>query len=104
MKMEETECPGTSAYKIQTPRYHPKERMQHPQHGESLKSRIFVQFVEILGSLKISKEIVNDFRFEQAVDGGGSVTNMTPACHIDIVETSESNEQNPRVKKDMFVL
>jgi hypothetical protein len=52
-----------------------------------------------LGSLKISKEIFNDFPFEQAVDGGGSVTNMAPACHIDIVETSESNEQNTRVKK-----
>jgi hypothetical protein len=57
-----------------------------------------------LGSLKISKDIVNDFPFEQAVDEGRSVTNLAPACHIDIVETSESNEQNPRVKKVMFVL
>lgn len=57
-----------------------------------------------MGSLKISREIVNDFPFEQVVDGGGSVTNMAPACHIDIAETSESNEQNPRVKKGMFVL
>jgi hypothetical protein len=69
-----------------------------------LKSRIFLHFEEILGSLKISKEIVNDFPFEQAVDGEGSVTNMAPACHIDIVQTSESNKQNPRVKKGVFVL
>jgi len=64
MKMEETGCSETSAYKIQTPRNHPKERIQHPRHSESLRSRIFVQFEEILGSLKISKEIVNDFPFE----------------------------------------
>jgi hypothetical protein len=69
-----------------------------------LKPRLFVEFEEILGSLKISKEIVSDFPLEQGVDGGGSVTNMVPACHIDIVETSESNEQNPRVKKGTFVL
>jgi hypothetical protein len=34
-----TECSETSAYKIQTPGNHPKERKQHSEHGESLKSR-----------------------------------------------------------------
>ena len=29
MKMEQTECSETSSYKIQTPRNHPKERMQY---------------------------------------------------------------------------
>jgi hypothetical protein len=40
MKMEQTECFETSAYKIQTPGNHPKENIQHREHGESLKSRI----------------------------------------------------------------
>ena len=33
-----TECSETSAYKIQTPRNHPEESIQHSEHGESLKS------------------------------------------------------------------
>jgi len=41
MKMEQTECSETSAHKIQTPGNYQKERIQHSQHGESLKSRIF---------------------------------------------------------------
>jgi len=40
MKMEETERSETLAYKIQRPGNHPKERIQHPEHGESLKSKI----------------------------------------------------------------
>ena len=40
MKMEQTECSETSAYKIQTPGNHPKESIQHSGHGESLKSRL----------------------------------------------------------------
>jgi hypothetical protein len=39
MKMEQTECYETAAYKIQTPGNQPKERIQHSEHGESLKSR-----------------------------------------------------------------
>jgi hypothetical protein len=38
---DETECSETSAYKIQTPGNYPKERIQHSEHGESLKSRFF---------------------------------------------------------------
>jgi hypothetical protein len=34
-----TECPETSAYKIQTLGDYPKENIQHSEHGESLKSR-----------------------------------------------------------------
>jgi hypothetical protein len=34
------ECSETSAYKIQTTGNHSKERIQHSEHGESLKSRI----------------------------------------------------------------
>jgi len=40
MKMEQTECSETSAYKIQTLGNYPKESIQHTEHGESLKSRI----------------------------------------------------------------
>jgi hypothetical protein len=39
MKMEQTECLETSAYKIQTPWNYPKENTQHTVQGESLKSR-----------------------------------------------------------------
>jgi len=38
MKMEQTDCSETSAYKIQAPGNHPKESIQHSGHGESLKS------------------------------------------------------------------
>ena len=41
MKMEQTECSKTSAYKIQTPGNYPKESIQHTEHGESFKSRIY---------------------------------------------------------------
>jgi hypothetical protein len=37
---DETECSATSAYKVQTPENHQKERIQHSEHGESLNSRI----------------------------------------------------------------
>jgi len=39
MKMEETECPETSVHKIQTSGNHPKERIQHSEQDESLKSQ-----------------------------------------------------------------
>jgi hypothetical protein len=39
MKMEQTECSETSAYKIQTPGNYAEENIQHTEHGESLKSR-----------------------------------------------------------------
>jgi len=42
MKMEQIECPETSAYKIQTPGNYPEESMQHSEYGESLKSRIIL--------------------------------------------------------------
>ena len=40
MKMEETECSETLAYKIWMPGNYPEERTQHSEHGKSLKSRI----------------------------------------------------------------
>ena len=41
MKMEQTECSETSAYKIQTLENYPEESIQHAEHSESLKSKIF---------------------------------------------------------------
>jgi len=38
MKMEESECSEKSAHKIQTPENHPKERIEHSEQDESLKS------------------------------------------------------------------
>jgi hypothetical protein len=38
MKMEQTECFETSAYKIKMPGNYPEENIQHTEHGESLKS------------------------------------------------------------------
>jgi hypothetical protein len=40
MKMEQTGCSETSAYKIQTPGNYPEESIQHSEEGESLKSRM----------------------------------------------------------------
>jgi len=39
MKMEQTQCSETSAYKIQTQVNYPEESIQHSEQGESLKSR-----------------------------------------------------------------
>jgi hypothetical protein len=38
MKIEQTECSETSAYKIQTPGNYPEESIQNSEQGESLKS------------------------------------------------------------------
>ena len=43
MNMEQTECSETSAYKIQTPGNHPKERLQHSDQSEILKSRNIIR-------------------------------------------------------------
>ena len=42
MKMEQTECCETSAYKIQTPGNYTEESIQPSEHGESLKSRMVI--------------------------------------------------------------
>jgi hypothetical protein len=54
MKMEQTECSETSAYKIQTPGNCPEEIIQHLEHSESLKSRI-------LNSIKKYQSIASAF-------------------------------------------
>ena len=47
MKMEQTECSETSAYKIQTPGNYPKENIQRTEHDESLKLRIQLRILVI---------------------------------------------------------
>jgi len=44
--MEQTECSETLAYKIQTPGNYPEENIQHTEHGEGLKSRIYRFVIE----------------------------------------------------------
>jgi hypothetical protein len=56
MEVEQAECSETSAYNIQMQGDHPKERIQHSEHGESLKSIIislgcFSVVYYIVGSL-----------------------------------------------------
>jgi hypothetical protein len=40
MKIEQTECSETLAYKIQTPGNYPEENKQHSESGESLKPEV----------------------------------------------------------------
>ena len=47
MKMEQTECSETSAYKLQAQGNYPKESIQHTEHGESFKSRLTAVIEEI---------------------------------------------------------
>ena len=46
MKMKQTKCSETSAHKIQKPGNYLKERIQHSEHGESLKSRIIYSIMK----------------------------------------------------------
>ena len=58
MKMEQTECSETSAYKLQTPGNYPKESIQHIEHGESLKSRTVTKFHNEYSSKSLSLYLV----------------------------------------------
>jgi len=53
MKMEQTKCSETSAYKIQAPGHYPEENIQHTEHGESLESKILFFFGKKLIGLYI---------------------------------------------------
>jgi len=59
MKMEQTECSETSAYKIQTPGNYPEENVQHTEHSEGLKLR------RLLASLHMSLCVHPSVRMEQ---------------------------------------
>ena len=49
------ECSETSPYKIYTPGYHPEGRIQHPEHGENLKSRIYSAILWVGGRVLLSQ-------------------------------------------------
>jgi hypothetical protein len=59
MKMEQTECSETSVCKIQMPGNYPEENIQHSEHGESLKPRMFI--TTIIGAAPVVK--ANTFNF-----------------------------------------
>jgi len=52
MKMEQTECSETLAYRIQTPGNYPEESIQHSEHGKSLKSRIYKVYIKMKEALR----------------------------------------------------
>jgi len=54
MKMEQTECSETSAYKIQRPENYPEESIKDSEQGESLKSR------KRYTSKRLLREHIND--------------------------------------------
>jgi len=60
MEMERKECSDTSAHKIQTLWYNPKEKIQHSDQGECLKSRTTLLLLLLLLLLQIR---VNDIKF-----------------------------------------
>jgi hypothetical protein len=53
MKMEQTECSETSKYKIQSPGNHPQERIQRPEHGESLRKKEKFEFLRAVDTLHV---------------------------------------------------
>ena len=53
MKMEQTECSETSAYKLQMLGNYPKESIQRTEHGKSLKSRIPVPCCGVHPALRL---------------------------------------------------
>jgi hypothetical protein len=55
MKMGQTECSETSAYRLQTPGINPKERTQQTEQGESLESTTFYAIYNLVLHFK------NDF-------------------------------------------
>jgi hypothetical protein len=42
VKMEQTQCSQTLAFKLQMLVNHPEESIQNSEHGESLKSNLYV--------------------------------------------------------------
>jgi len=53
MKMEQTECSETSVYKIQMPGNYPEENIQHTEHGESLKPRLYLLVIAAGGKCEV---------------------------------------------------
>jgi len=54
---DRTVCSETSAYKIQTPGNYPKEKIQHTENSESLKSRMFILAYQHLTNWKTEETL-----------------------------------------------
>jgi len=67
MKIEQTECSKTSAYKIQMPGNYPEESIQHSEHGEILKS---ITLDDVLSSIRTGRHLLN--------------TSHKPACLVPV--------------------
>ena len=63
MKMEQTECSETLAYKIQMPKNYPEENIQHTEHGESLKLKIVGYIVSLLRTVSCCEPFMINYRF-----------------------------------------
>jgi hypothetical protein len=66
MKMEQTECSETLEFTLQTLVNHPEESLQHSEHGESLKSRVYQLFVDFTSVRDLSKTEVYSRTFSLA--------------------------------------
>ena len=80
MKMEQTKCSETSAYKIQTQGNFPEENIQHTEHGESLKSRSLRDKTQISQETDIRTPggiRTPNSRHREAVD-----PRFRPRCHM----------------------
>jgi hypothetical protein len=69
MKMEQTECSETSAYKIQTPGNYPEENIQHTEHGESFKSRNILHTVKRRKANWIGHVLCRNCLLKQVIEG-----------------------------------
>jgi hypothetical protein len=64
MKMEQTECSETLAFKLQTPRNKPEERIRHSKHGKSFKSRIdMIIWTVAIAMLVLKPVFISDDEF-----------------------------------------
>ena len=55
MKMEETECSETSAYKTQTPWNYPEEIIRHSEHGEKFEIKNRFSFIAAPKAVGLSR-------------------------------------------------
>ena len=97
MKMEQTGCSETSAYKIQRPGNYPEENIERTEHGESLKSRnIFYYWAADVGINFVNK---SDHQFTVDIHSvseiGGCV--LDP-CYMELVILTNVSDINTQGK------
>jgi len=83
LKMEQTECSETSAYKIQTPGNYPEESIQHSEHGSVLYQefiKFFCLYMDCTNNAGVSKM---KFVYKR-VQNTGTIKCSTCSFHLDI--------------------